>query len=279
MGKDESLFILLPPLNAECRNGFAQIRLQSLYTCYLAGIFSFPESSWRFVSIDAKMLIRSLLNVNPEDRMTAELALQHRWLIRADRLSNMNITEHILSFRKSISNGKQNAGKQINSWSMERTKSLSGYYEEPDGFTQNGRPSTRSLNSVKTRGSRSFMTRAGESNLLVCSDLLPSALSFISFSCEPLFLSSSFHPPEADLEDIHRSSHSTSINFSDSRGFIFDGTEEDISLRSHFRNQSWMSGRNSHFSPERELLPQERLKRKRWRSTGGRRDLFRSMGL
>lgn len=44
------------------------------------GQYSFPEREWRNISDDAKSLVRSLLQLNPEKRLTAEAALHHRWL-------------------------------------------------------------------------------------------------------------------------------------------------------------------------------------------------------
>jgi serine/threonine protein kinase len=41
---------------------------------------SFPNKEWRSISQNAKLLIRGLLDPNPETRLTAEQALEHRWL-------------------------------------------------------------------------------------------------------------------------------------------------------------------------------------------------------
>ena len=45
-----------------------------------AGV-KFPEKEWNTVSSDAKALVRGLLDPCPASRLTAEQALQHRWLI------------------------------------------------------------------------------------------------------------------------------------------------------------------------------------------------------
>ena len=42
--------------------------------------YTFHDEFWDPVSEDAKDLIRSLLTVNPRDRLTAEQALQHKWM-------------------------------------------------------------------------------------------------------------------------------------------------------------------------------------------------------
>lgn len=45
-----------------------------------AGV-KFPEKEWTAVSIDAKALVRGLLDPCPASRLTAEQALEHRWLV------------------------------------------------------------------------------------------------------------------------------------------------------------------------------------------------------
>lgn len=51
------------------------------------GAFSMPDREWRVISDDAKSLVRSLLQINPEKRLTAEAALQHRWLAVPEEFS------------------------------------------------------------------------------------------------------------------------------------------------------------------------------------------------
>lgn len=41
----------------------------------------FPEKEWSGISKDAKSLVRGLLDPNPESRLSATQALQHRWLV------------------------------------------------------------------------------------------------------------------------------------------------------------------------------------------------------
>ena len=42
--------------------------------------YSFAPADWDSVSEDAKTLVRQLLEVNPEKRLTAEAAVEHRWM-------------------------------------------------------------------------------------------------------------------------------------------------------------------------------------------------------
>merc|ERR1712093_174194 len=44
------------------------------------GDFTFPDKDWQKISEDAKNLIRMLLKMNPQDRYTAEQALNHVWI-------------------------------------------------------------------------------------------------------------------------------------------------------------------------------------------------------
>ena len=43
------------------------------------GRYSFPSKHWSSVTSDAKDLIRKLLTVNPQDRISLKDALQHPW--------------------------------------------------------------------------------------------------------------------------------------------------------------------------------------------------------
>mmetsp|Transcript_32057 Transcript_32057/g.39333 ORF Transcript_32057/g.39333 Transcript_32057/m.39333 type:complete len:576 (-) Transcript_32057:117-1844(-) len=45
-----------------------------------AGRFDFPSPDWDTISKDAKNFICALLKMNPEDRLTASQALEHKWL-------------------------------------------------------------------------------------------------------------------------------------------------------------------------------------------------------
>lgn len=51
------------------------------------GKFDFPDREWAAISEDAKSLVRGLLQVDPDKRLTADAALQHRWLAEPNKLS------------------------------------------------------------------------------------------------------------------------------------------------------------------------------------------------
>jgi len=58
------------------------------------GFFKFEEKEWKNVSEEPKQFIKSLLVVNPEERATAEGALDSEWLRRKDRESIKRYSGH-----------------------------------------------------------------------------------------------------------------------------------------------------------------------------------------
>lgn len=57
-----------------------------------AGVYEFHEEYWSGVSVDAKDLIRRLLTVNPLDRITADQAVAHPWLMTdEEKLANRQL--------------------------------------------------------------------------------------------------------------------------------------------------------------------------------------------
>ena len=49
------------------------------------GEFEFPREEWELVSENAKRLIRGLLKVDQESRLTIEQVLEHPWLVEQGR--------------------------------------------------------------------------------------------------------------------------------------------------------------------------------------------------
>lgn len=73
------------------------------------GKYSFPPREWGNVSVDAQNLVKALLQVDPEKRLTATAALNHRWLQDPDSqnsspidndLSNLHSSKR--KFRKAV---------------------------------------------------------------------------------------------------------------------------------------------------------------------------------
>lgn len=61
---------------------------KELFRKIVSGKFDFDDEDWQDVSEDAKDLVRRLLVLNPDDRITASEAIRHKWLKASkDRLS------------------------------------------------------------------------------------------------------------------------------------------------------------------------------------------------
>lgn len=55
------------------------------------GVYSFPDREWCNISDGAKSLVKALLQMSPEKRLTARAALQHKWLADPLELSEAPI--------------------------------------------------------------------------------------------------------------------------------------------------------------------------------------------
>ena len=74
--------------------------LKEIYNQIRKGKFEF-KYGFKRVSNEAKELIRALLTVNPQERMTVEQALAHPWVTRAkSELAARNLEESLVSFQK-----------------------------------------------------------------------------------------------------------------------------------------------------------------------------------
>lgn len=60
-----------------------------------AGTYSLPPREWGRISPDAVSLVRALLQLNADRRLTAAAALQHRWLAAPERLSTVPLTNDL----------------------------------------------------------------------------------------------------------------------------------------------------------------------------------------
>ncbi|GAB0493250.1 hypothetical protein MMPV_004526 [Pyropia vietnamensis] len=60
-----------------------------------AGTYSLPPREWGRISPDAVSLVRALLQLNADRRLTASGALQHRWLAAPERLSTIPLTNDL----------------------------------------------------------------------------------------------------------------------------------------------------------------------------------------
>jgi serine/threonine protein kinase len=65
------------------------------------GEYEFHEKEWANISEDAKSLIRSLLVVDPMQRLTAKQALECAWLKREDNSLNVELASSLESIKRS----------------------------------------------------------------------------------------------------------------------------------------------------------------------------------
>lgn len=66
-----------------------------------SGEYSFPDEQWKNISGDAISLVKSLLQVDPEKRLTARAALNHRWLETPEHNSALPIENNLRELHSS----------------------------------------------------------------------------------------------------------------------------------------------------------------------------------
>jgi serine/threonine protein kinase len=151
------IYILLggyPPFHDEDQN--------ELFKRIKAGVYEFHAEYWSSVSEEAKDLIRKLLTVNPLERLTAQQALGHPWLLSdEEKLSELALSgaqAEIKKFqaRKRFKKGV-NAIKAIN-----RMKSILG-----------GLGKARS--AIEAENSAGAAAEAGESSSSSSKDAAPAS--------------------------------------------------------------------------------------------------------
>lgn len=98
-------------------------RNMSLYEQIETGSYDFTDIIWNDISDDAVDLIKKLLTVSPEERITATEALKHPWIINDD--SKKRKIEHIWS---KVKNESKNVANDIHPQSNKKRK-----YEESLG--------------------------------------------------------------------------------------------------------------------------------------------------
>jgi calcium-dependent protein kinase len=62
------------------------------------GHYTFPEKEWGKITDEAKDLLRKLMEVNYEKRLTAKQALQHEWILRMnEKKFNVELNTDLVS--------------------------------------------------------------------------------------------------------------------------------------------------------------------------------------
>ena len=80
---------------------FYQPTIHETFQQIRQGSYSFPSEYWAGISPDAKKLIKGLLNRDPNQRITAEEALQHVWMTgRGEMLAQRSLSDNLERFQK-----------------------------------------------------------------------------------------------------------------------------------------------------------------------------------
>lgn len=89
-----------------------------------AGDYTFPDREWKNVSQDAKSLVRSLLQIRPDLRLTAQAALQHKWLALPEQNSTVLLPNDLSNIHSRL---RQKFRKAVHAAvTIERMKELAG---------------------------------------------------------------------------------------------------------------------------------------------------------
>ncbi|CAM9183967.1 unnamed protein product, partial [Ectocarpus fasciculatus] len=79
---------------------------KELFRKIKAGAYEFHTDYWKHISEDAKDLIRRMLVVNPDQRITVDEALSHAWMQRAtEELTSRNLNDNLKALKSF--NGKR----------------------------------------------------------------------------------------------------------------------------------------------------------------------------
>lgn len=70
-----------PPFNGESN--------KEIYNRVRSGQYRFPRVDWKYTSRDSRDFIRRLIRLDPSERLTAEQALKHPWIVKHNRNSTI----------------------------------------------------------------------------------------------------------------------------------------------------------------------------------------------
>jgi len=80
---------------------FADDNQEAMFARVKAGDFEFYDEEWSHISQDAKDLIAGLLQVNPDDRLSAAAALESPWFAQTElMLSERNLSQTVAEIKK-----------------------------------------------------------------------------------------------------------------------------------------------------------------------------------
>ena len=80
---------------------FIENTQRELFRKIKKGDYEFHEEYWGTVSTEARTLIKSLLTVDPKERLTAQMALENPWIHGdADSLAKKGLDKNLASLKK-----------------------------------------------------------------------------------------------------------------------------------------------------------------------------------
>jgi len=79
---------------------FYQDNIPLLFESIMTADYDYPAEYWDHISDSAIDFIDSLLVVNPKKRLTAEQALQHKWLLNAPDTDLKNVTKEMKKYNE-----------------------------------------------------------------------------------------------------------------------------------------------------------------------------------
>lgn len=98
-----------------------------IFSSVRAGQFDFPSPEWDTISEDAKQFICSLLKLDPSKRLTAEEALQHKWIL-SNSFQGIPRPSSIGGFGRKVSHSNRRSVTFSNYMGMAKLKKAALYH-------------------------------------------------------------------------------------------------------------------------------------------------------
>ncbi|KAI8335518.1 kinase-like domain-containing protein [Chlamydoabsidia padenii] len=97
-----------------------------LFACIIKGEYTFDEEYWKDISDSAKNFIDGLLAYKPEQRLTAEQALQHPWIVASFTNDSRHTPNLISNVRRGLSSNPsfRSALETMGYWDNDNEKTL-----------------------------------------------------------------------------------------------------------------------------------------------------------
>jgi len=181
---------------------FCQTCQDQLFTCIQDGAYDFPEKDWLYVSEDAKDLIRHLLVKDASQRYSAEMVLNHPWVLHGGPVTLLetprvirrnNAAKDLAAFAESA-NAMKRLFLRHQAYSTDCTykiqSKLSSHLEDKDRSLEDYLPATPETSTLAENSFSSSSSRQNLSGALICDSCINSK----SYSRLPLTLHPSLKP-------------------------------------------------------------------------------------